>query len=62
MPEAVLVEVQVTENDVSQHVSCGGQAVQERVSSILFQDTKADDSLRIHPYKQGSMRQIQCHV
>jgi len=30
-PEAVLVEVQVMENDVSPRVSCGEQAVQERV-------------------------------
>jgi len=30
--EAVLVEVQVMENGVSPRVSCGGQAVQERVS------------------------------
>jgi len=32
--EAVLVEVQVMENDVSLRVSCGGQAVQERVGLV----------------------------
>jgi hypothetical protein len=35
MLEAVLVEVQVMENDVSPHDSCGGQAVQERVCLFI---------------------------
>jgi hypothetical protein len=47
--EAVLVEVQVMENDVSPHDSCGGQAVQERVCLFISRIIGLSNSLRVHP-------------
>jgi hypothetical protein len=59
MPEDVQAVQQVTVNDVSQPVSCGEQAVQEKVRRILHifvnRGSRLMRSLRVHPYQLGIM-------